>query len=280
MIKFGKNTVQSEKYMKLAEAYEALGKQISDKNMEIREASYENEPALRNQANELIAKQKAMQPELYKEFFRMFNKKYVKISDLYGRGYSYYYFDGIKITKRRSDKLGSCNDVTLNGQRYSVNNDKCKAIHYTSFADSIAQGKMYSFTSYMIFETYYKVTEITKAKFNELYKKAISSEQLELVRKAAGYELAYACPSDDLKKTDKYKELTNFVKTAKLRENVAKLRLIVLTLEDNKKRKLAELKDKNVKVVIAAAFDHLIKQNNAKIEKNEKEIAKRCGKSK
>jgi len=281
MIKFGKNTTVSEKFSKLMEQYEEFKKKIDELYVKLRteEDGLICQDIRRVQKN-FSKQQEALRPDLYKEFYRMFDKKYIKVTHAGNREPFCCHIDGVAIKKRGKKEEFSTHCVILDGTDYSVNTDKCMRISYNPLLAVWVQECLYPFTSYWLFGNEYKITEITKAEFDNFYKKSITSEQQSQFRKTAGYELTCFMPSDKVKSTKEYKEYTDFIKTAKLRENLAMLKRDNLVLEDNKKTKVAAAKGKTMKRLVAKAFDAMIEKNNKKIEAKEKEIAKRCGESK
>lgn len=276
MIKFGKNTTPSEKYVKLMKQYNELKHKAAEKFAEIYHTDKDFVPAIRSQLKELEEQQAALEPVIYREFYRMFDKKYFILYNMCHEA-SCFYIDGVKIKKCKTIQANNWSAVFLNKASFKVNTDKCSYIQYDSLVGSYSVAKMGPFCRFMIFSNEYRITEITKKEFESKYKKAFSAEQVSQVRSAATCSLAFQYPSDELKKTKKYKDLANFLKTIKLRENLTKYEMEWLVLKDNKKSALAKAKDKEVRQLMTKAYDNLIANVEKKIEKKEKDIAKCSG---
>ena len=275
MIKFGKNTTPSEKYVKLAEKYTSLEKEIQDKQEELYNADPDFHSAIRSQIDNIQGQKKAMQPDIYREFFRMFDKKYFKYNDLC-REPAYLYIDNVKFKKRRG-KNTEWPDIYLDDKPYVGDTTDCKYLRYDDLTGTYSVQKMYLPSEFAFFLCQNKITEITKEEFEAVYKKAFSSEQVMQVHSNISYAIAFLAPSKKLKETKNYKELANFLKTVKLREKLVRLKMDRLIVKDNKKTKLSEITDKEARLLVTKAFDNRLADIDRKIDKKEQEIAKRCG---
>ena len=278
MIKFNKKIAVSEKFAGLAAQYDELQKKID----EMRTKYLTEEDGLIRQdiqrvCQNLDKQQCALQPAIYREFYRMFDKKCIKVCENNGKEPKWYYIDGAVVRKRAKKEKITYSDINLDGSYYSVTLDNCKCVVYNPSLGTDMRETAFPFGQYMIFSDGYRVTEIPKDEFDRLYKGAITKEEASDICKAVGYGEYVWHVSEELGSSKEYRELVNFVKTAKLRENLAGLKLENLVLEDNRKARVAAAKGKKTKSMVAKAFDLLIEKNNKKIEAKEKEIAKRCG---
>lgn len=281
MIKVGKNTTVSEKFTKLTAQYEEFQKQINELYVKL----HNEEDGLicqdiRGVQDNIRKQQVALELDIFKEFYRMFDKKCIKICEKNGREPKWFYIDNVvtrKCTKKEKIKWA---DIKLSDNYYSVTGDCCKGIRQNPALGTYIRENKMSFSSYMILGSSYRVAEIPKNEFDKMYTATMSEEDESNIREAAGYELYGFMPSEKLKATKEYKELSNFVKTAKLRENLALLKIDSLALKDNKKIKMKATKDKKTKAMVAKAFDLMIEKVEKKIEAKEKEITKRCSETK
>lgn len=281
MIKIGKNTTVSEKFTKLTAQY----KELQKKNDELYVKLHTEEDELicqdiRRVQKNLRNQQEALAPDIYREFYRMFDKKCIKTCENNGKEPKWFYIDNVTIRKRTKKERRKWADVCMGDNYYTVSVGDCKFVRQNPTLGTDIRETMFPFSPYMILDNSYRVTEIPNAEFDKMYKAAITKEEESNINKAAGYEWHYFMPSETLKTTKEYKELANFVKTAKLRENLAVLKIDRLALNDNKKTKVEAVKDKKTKAMVAKAFDLMIEKVNKKIEAKEKEIAKRCGETK
>lgn len=281
MIKPGKNTTVSEKFTKLTEQHKEFQKKIDELYVKLHN---ENDGLicqdLRRIKNNIRKQQEALEPGIYSEFYRMFDKKSIKICANNGREPKWYYIENVAIRKRTKKEKTKLTDVSLCDNYYSVSVDCCKCIAQNPTLGTDIRENVYSFSPYMILSDSFRVTEIPNAEFDKMYKAAMTKEEESNIHKAAGYELYGFLPSEKVMASKEYKELANFVKTAKLRENLAVLKIDRLVLNDNKKIKVEAAKDKKTKALVAKAFDLMIEKVNKKIETKEKEIAKRCDETK
>lgn len=281
MIKVGKNTTVSEKFTKLTAQYNELQKKIADLYVKL----HTEEDGLicqniRRIQDNLRKQQGALAPDIYREFYRMFDKKSIKICENNGREPKWFYIDNVAIKKRSKKEKPKLTDVCLGDNGYSVTVDACKCIRQNPSLGTDIRENAFPFSPYLVLGDSFRVTEIPKAEFDKMYKAAMTKEEELNIHKAAGYELYGFMPSEKLKASKEYKELANFVKTVKLRENLALLKIERLALKDNKKTKVEAAKGKKTKEMVAKAFDLMIEKVDKKIETKEKEIVKRCGEAK
>lgn len=278
MIKIGKKITVSENFTKLATQYEEFQKKINELYVKLR--NEEDElicQDIRRAKDDLRKQQSALEPDIFMEFYRMFDKKCIKICEKNGREPKWLYIDNVVIKKRdKNEKIG-CADIKLGDNFYSVTADCCKYVRQNQGLGTYIQENKISFSSYMILSNSYRVAEITKDEFDKMYMVAMSEEEESNIHKTIGYELYGYMPSEKLRASKEYKELSIFVKTAKLRENLALLKIDRLALKDNKKNKLKTIKDNKMKAMVMKAFDRMIEKVDKKIEAKEKEIAKRSG---
>lgn len=280
MIKINKKTTVSEKFTKLTAQYEEFQKKINE--LYIRLGKEEDGlicQDIRTAQDDLRKQQRALEPDIFTEFYRMFDKKCIKISESNGRDPKWYYIDNVVIEKCTGKEKINVADVKLGDDYYSVTADSCKCVRQNKDLGIDIRNRI-SFSSYMILSHSYRVTEIPNAEFDKIYAAAMTEEEETNIHKAAGYELYGYMPSEKLKATKEYKELSSFVKTVKLRESLALLKIDSLALKDNKKIKMKAAKDKKTKAMVAKAFDMMIEKVEKKIEAKENEIAKRCGETK
>ena len=278
MIKVGKKTTVSENFTKLAAQYEEFQKKINELYVKL----HTEEDGLicqdiRRAQDDLRKQQSALEPDIFMEFYRMFDKKCIKISENNGREPKWLYIDNVAISKCAENKKIDWSDLKLGDSYYSVTADSCKCVRQNQGLGTYIRENKMSFSSYMILSNSYRVAEITKDEFDKMYTSAMSEEEESNIHKTIGYELYGYMPSEKLRASKEYKELSIFVKTAKLRENLALLKIDRLALNDNKKNKLKTIKDNKMKAMVAKAFDLMIEKVDKKIETKEKEIAKRSG---
>lgn len=281
MIKIGKNTTVSEKFTKLTAQYKELQKKIDELYVKLHteEDGLICQDIRRVQKN-LRNQQNALAPDIYREFYRMFDKKCIKTCENNGKEPKWFYIDNVTIRKRTKKERRKLTDVILGDNYYTVSVDGCKCVRQNPTLGTDIRETMFPFGSYMILSDSFRVTEIPNAEFDKMYKAAITKEEESNINKAAGYGLYGFIRSEALMASKEYKELANFVKTAKLRENLAVLKIDRLALNDNKKTKVEAAKGKKTKAMVAKAFDLMIEKVNKKIEAKEKEIAKRCSETK
>lgn len=278
MIKVGKKITVSENFTKLATQYEEFQKKINELYVKLR-----NEEDglicqdIRRAQDDLRKQQSALEPDIFMEFYRMFDKKCIKISENNGREPKWLYIDNVTFKKRAEKEKIDWADIKLGDSYYSVMTDSCKYVRQNQGLGTYIRENKISISSYMILSNSYRVAEITKDEFDKMYTTAMSEEEESNIHKTIGYELYGYMPSEKLRASKEYKELSLFVKTAKLRENLALLKIDRLALNDNKKNKLKTIKDKKMKAMVAKAFDLMIEKVDKKIETKEKEIAKRSG---
>ncbi len=210
----------------------------------------------------------------------MFDKKCIKTCENNGRDPKWFYINNVTFRKRTKKERPKWADVGLGDNFYSVTTDACKCIRQNPTLGTDIRENTFPFSPYMVLSDSYRVTEIPNAEFDKMYKAAITKEEELNIHKAAGYEWHYFMPSETLKASKEYKELANFLKTVKLRENLTSLKIDRLALNDNKKTKVEAAKGKKTKAMVAKTFDLMIEMVNKKIEAKEKEIAKRCGETK
>lgn len=278
MIKVGKKTTVSENYTKLTAQYEEFQKKIDELYIKLHnEEDGLIRQDIRTTKDNLRKQQSALEPDIFMEFYRMFDKKCIKICEKNGREPKWLYIDNVVIKKRdKNEKIG-CADIKLGDNFYSVTADSCKYVRQNQGLGTYIRENKISFSSYMILSNSYRVAEITKDEFDKMYMVAMSEEEESNIHKTIGYELYGYMPSEKLRASKEYKELSIFVKTAKLRENLALLKIDRLALKDNKKNKLKTIKDNKMKAMVMKAFDRMIEKVDKKIEAKEKEIAKRSG---
>lgn len=281
MIKVGKNTTVSEKYSKLAAQYKELQKKIDELYVKLHaeEDGLICQDIRRVQKN-LRNQQEALAPDIYREFYRMFDKKCIKTCKNNGKEPKWFYIDNVTIRKRTKKEKPKWADVCIGDNYYTVSVDCCKFVRQNPTLGTDIRETMFPFSLYMILDNSYRVTEIPKVEFDKMYKAAITKEEESNINKAAGYGLYGFIRSEALMASKEYKELANFLKTVKLRENLASLKIDRLALNVNKKTKVEAAKDKKTKAMVAKAFDLMIEKVNKKIEAKEKEIAKRCSETK
>lgn len=281
MIKIGKKTTVSENFTKLAAQYEDFQKKINELYTRLNgEEDGLICQDIRTAQDDLRKQQRALEPDIFKEFYRMFDMKCVKISESNGREPKWLYIDNVTIKKCAENEKIDWADIKLGDDYYTVTADRCKCIKQNKDLGTYIRENKISFSSFMILGKSYRVTAIPYTEFDKIYTAAITEEEENKIHDAAGYELYGYMPSEKLKATKEYKELLNFVKTAKLRENLALLKIDSLALKDNKKIKMKAAKDKKTKAMVKKAFDLMIEKIDKKIEAKENEIAKRCGKTK
>lgn len=281
MIKIGKKITVSENFTKLATQYEEFQKKINELYVKLR-----NEEDglicqdIRRAQDDLRKQQSALEPDIFMEFYRMFDKKCIKISENNGREPKWLYIDNVTFKKRAEKEKIDWADIKLGDSYYSVMTDSCKYVRQNQGLGTYIRENKISISLYMILSNSYRVAEITKDEFDKMYTTAMSEEEESNIHKTIGYELYGYMPSEKLRASKEYKELSLFVKTAKLRENLALLKINRLALKDNKEIKLKTIKDKNMKAMVAKAFDLMIEKVEKKIEAKENEIAKRCSETK
>lgn len=280
MFKVGKKTTVSENFTKLAAQYEEFQKKINELYTRLnKEEDGLICQDIRTAQDDLRKQQRALEPDIFMEFYRMFDKKCIKISESNGRDPKWYYIDNVALKKCPEKEKIDWADIKLGDNYYSVSADSCKCVRQNKDLGIDIRIKI-SFSSYMILGHSYRVTEIPNDEFDKIYAAAMTEEEETNIHNAAGYELYGYMPSEKLKASKEFKELSNFVKTAKLRENLALLKINSLALKDNKKTKMKAAKDKKTKAMVAKAFDQMIEKVDKKIEAKEKEIAKLCGETK
>lgn len=270
MIKFKSKNVDVTKLNQMQEEYQAKGKEVSALRCD---GTEEGSKKFNEERNSIMDKQRGIKLKFMKEFYKLFDGHFIKVSS---QGYpsDFYEVKDVTIAKTKGKKLieGCYYNIVFNGDMYAV-----KAGNSRSVCKSIMDAKKQGDSIIRSFDLEnwgtMTVTEITKKEFEEEYKNAVPKDiphDLEL--KLTPWHMTF--PRAEFEELVDMKRLHVEVTLANTSVLLAKERIKNLCLYENMTKDIAECKDKKLKTCMHKLFLAEIEKSDKKIEAFERRIAK------
>jgi hypothetical protein len=281
MIKFT-NFTPSAKFVKLATQYDKLAEDnkalgclwtgTSDEQKQKQAKHQEN-------YNKMIK----LELPMFKEFYKMLDKKCIKVKSRGEGCFSYQYLESVKFKKIPKEKTSmfSVNQALFKtGEAIEANLSKCKYVRNSYGTGLPTQNDARLLGQSMICNGEYGIEVITKSEFNKFYKDALlPSEDTDLSSKVGygGQGLIY--PTVDFAESDPvFKEYNKRIKKATAEVALLKLRQKKYVIESKKNDIDNIVKEKEaIRPLVEKMIEMLIEKTEKQIKSKERIITKLDG---
>lgn len=281
MIKFT-NFTPSAKFTELATQYDKL---IADNKalgcIWIGTAEEQKQKQEKHQEND--DKMAKLETPMFKEFYAMLEKKYIKVKTKGEGGFSYHYIEGVKFKKIPEEAVDMFNMNQIlfkTGEAYEATLDKCKLVRNSYSTGMPAKVKACLLRQGMVCNGEYGVEVITEKEFDEAYKVALrNSEDSDLVDSVGygGRKLIY--PTTEFAENDPvFKEYERRIKMANAEVALLKLRQKKYVIESKKKDLDNLVKDKkDIRPFVEQMIETFVEKTEKQIKSKERAIKKLDG---
>ena len=284
MIKFT-NFTPSAKFTKLAAQYDKL---IEDNNalgcLWTGTAEEQNQKKAKHQEN--YDKMNKLEAPIFKEFYKMLDKKYIKVKTKGESAFSYHYIEDVKFKKIPKEKtcMFSFNRTLFKtGEALEANLGKCKCVRNSYATGLPARVDARLLGASMMCNAEYGVEVITKKEFNKIYKDALcQTEDKELVGSVGYSGQALMYPTVKFAESDPvFKDYDRRIKIANAEVALLKLRQKKYVIESKKKDLDNIVKDKKaIRPLVEQMIESFIEKTEKQIKSKERRIKKLGGETK
>lgn len=276
------NFTPSAKFTKLASQYDKL---IEDNKALgcLWVGSPEEQKQKQEKHKENVDKMNKLEAPMFKEFYKMLDKKSIKVKTKGEGGFSYHYIDDVKFKKIPEKKtvLFSLNRILFKtGEAFEANLDKCKFVHnsYSTGLPTRLESRLLGQS--MLCNGEYGVEVITKKEFDKVYKDALlSTEDTDLSSKVGygGQGLVY--PTVKFAESDPvFKEYDKLIKKANAEVALLRLRQKKYVIESKKNDLDNIVKDKkSIRPYVEQMIETLLEKTEKQIKSKERVIKKLGG---
>ena len=281
MIKFT-NFTPSAKFTKLATQYDKL---IEDNKALgcLWVGSPEEQKQKQEQHQENVNKMNKLEMPMFKEFYKMLDRKCIKVKTKGEGGFSYHYIEDVKFKKIPKEKtyIFSTNRLLFKtGEALEANLGKCKFVHNSYATGLPTQNEARLLGQSMLCNGEYGVEVITKKEFDKVYKDALlSTEDTDLSSKVGygGQGLVY--PTVKFAESDAvYKEYDKRIKRANAEVALLRLRQKKYVIESKKKDLDNIVKEKKaIRPLVEQMIETLLEKTEKQIKSKERVIKKLGG---
>lgn len=281
MIKFT-NFTPSAKFIKLATQYDKL---IEDNKALgcLWTGTPEEQKQKQDKHKENHDKQVKLEVPMFKEFYKMLDKKCIKVKTKGEGGFSYQYIEDVKFKKVAKEKtfLFSTNRVLFQvGEAFEANLSKCKYVHNSYATGLPTKSESRLLGQNMICHGEYSIEVITKKLFNMIYKEALcSSEDTDLSSKIGYGGMGLVYPTVKFAESDPvYKEYDKRIKRANAEVALLRLRQKKYVIESKKNIIDNIVQDKKaIRPFVEQMIETLLEKTEKQIKSKERVIKKLGG---
>lgn len=279
------NFKPSAKFTKLATQYDKL---IADNNAlgNLWEGTAEEQNQKKAKHQENYNKMNKLEAPMFKEFYAMLDKKYIKVKTKGEKVFSYHYIEGMKFKKIPKEKTSmfSMNRILFKtGEAYEANLDKCKCVRNSYATGLPARVEARLLGASMLCNGEYGIEVITKKEFNKIYKDALcQTEDKDLVSSVGYNGRALIYPTVKFAENDPvFKEYDRRIKIANAEVALLKLRQKKYVIESKKKDLDNLVKDKKaIRPLVEQMIESFIENTEKQIMSKERMIKKLDGETK
>ena len=281
MIKFT-NFTPSAKFIKLATQYDKL---VEDNKALgcLWVGNPEEQKQKQEKHQENVDKMNKLEMPMFKEFYKMLDKKCIKVKTKGEGGFSYHYIDDVKFKKIPKEKTYafSMNRVLFKtGEALEANLGKCKFVHNSYATGLPTKNESRLLGQSMICNGEYGIEVITKKEFNKIYKDAMcTSEDTDLSSKVGygGQGLVY--PTVKFAESDPvFKEYDKLIKKANAEVALLRLRQKKYVIESKKNDIDNIVQDKKaIRPLVEQMIETLLEKTEKQIKSKERVIKKLGG---
>lgn len=276
------NFTPSAKFIKLATQYDKL---IEDNKalgcLWVGAPEEQKEKQEKHQEN--VNKMNKLEMPMFKEFYKMLDKKCIKVKTKGEGGFSYHYIEDVKFKKIPKEKtfLFSMNRILFkSGEAFEANLGKCKFVHnsYSTGLPTRFEARLLG-ANMMCFGEY-GVEVITKKEFDKIYKDALlTAEDTDLSSKIGYGGMGLIYPTVKFAEEDAvYNEYVRRIKKANAELALLMLRQKKYVIESKKKCIDNIVKDKkSIRPYVEQMIEQLIEKTEKQIKSKERVIKKLDG---
>lgn len=276
------NFTPSAKFIKLAAQYDKL---IEDNKALgcLWSGTTEEQKQKQEKHKENHDKQVKLEVPMFKEFYKMLDKKCIKVKTKGEGGFSYHYIADVKFKKIPKEKtfLFSTNRVLFQvGEAFEANLSKCKYVHNSYATGLPTKNESRLLGQSMICHGEYGVEVITKKEFDKIYKDALCSSQDSDLSSSVGYGgMGLMFATVKFAEEDAvYKEYDRRIKKANAEVALLKLRQKKYVIDSKRKDIDNIVKDKKaIRPLVEQMIETLIEKTEKQIKSKERVIKKLDG---
>ena len=277
MIKFT-NFTPSAKFTKLAAQYDKL---IEDNKALgcLWSGTAEEQKQKQEKHQENYDNMVKLETPIFKEFYKMLDKKCIKVKAMGEDRFTYHYIESVKFKKISKEKtiFGMNRILFKTGEAFEANLSKCKFVHNSYNTGMPTKNDARLLSQSMVCNSEYGIEVITKKEFDKIYKGALCyTENDDLAHKVGygGRGLEY--PTVKFAEEDAvYKEYERRIKLANAEVALLKLRQKKYVIESKKKDIGNIVKDKkSIRPLVEQMIQALVEKTEKQIKTKERAIKK------
>lgn len=281
MIKFT-NFTPSAKFTKLATQYDKL---IEDNKALgcLWEGTAEEQKEKQEKHKENYDKMTKLEIPIFKEFYKMLDKKCIKVKTKGEGAFSYHFLEDVKFKKipKAKTSMFSLNRVLFKtGDAYEANLGKCKFVHNSYSTGMITKDDARLLGANMMCWGEYGIEVITKKEFDKIYKDALCyTENNELAHKVGYGGMGLVYPTIKFAEEDAvFKDYERRIKLANAEVALLKLRQKKYVIESKKKDidNIIQGK-KSIRPLVEEMIQTLVEKTEKQIKTKERAIKKLDG---
>lgn len=273
------NFIPSAKFTKLAAQYDKL---IEDNKALgcLWTGSTEEQKEKQEKHQENVNKMNKLEMPMFKEFYKMLDKKCIKMKTKGEGGFSYHYIEEVKFKKIPKEKtfLFSMNRLLFKtGEALEANLSKCKFVHNSYATGLPTKNESRLLGANMMCNGQYGVEVITKKEFDKIYKDALCSSQDSDLSSNVGYGgMGLMYPTVKFAEEDAvYKEYDRRINKANAEVALLKLRQKKYVIDSKRKDIDNIIKDKKaIRPLVEQMIETLIEKTEKQIKSKERVIKK------
>ena len=281
MIKFT-NFTPSAKFTKLATQYDKL---IEDNKALgcLWEGTTEEQKEKQEKHKENYDKMTKLEIPIFKEFYKMLDKKCIKVKTKGEGAFSYHFLEDVKfkkIPKAKTSMFSLSQVLFKTGDTYEANLSKCKFVHNSYSTGMITKDDARLLGANMMCWGKYGIEVITKKEFDKIYKDALcQTEDKDLVSSVGYSGQALMYPTFKFAENDPvFKDYDRRIKLANAEVALLKLRQKKYVIESKKKDIDSIIKDKKaIRPLVEQMIQTLVEKTEKQIKTKERAIKKLDG---
>ena len=281
MIKFT-NFTPSAKFTKLATQYDKL---IEDNKALgcLWEGTTEEQKEKQEKHKENYDKMTKLEIPIFKEFYKMLDKKCIKVKTKGEGAFSYHFLEDVKfkkIPKAKTSMFSLSQVLFKTGDAYEANLSKCKFVHNSYSTGMITKDDARLLGANMMCWGKYGIEVITKKEFDKIYKDALcQTEDKDLVSSVGYSGQALMYPTFKFAENDPvFKDYDRRIKLANAEVALLKLRQKKYVIESKKKDIDSIIKDKKaIRPLVEQMIQTLVEKTEKQIKTKERAIKKLDG---
>lgn len=281
MIKFT-NFTPSAKFTKLATQYDKL---IEDNKALgcLWTGTAEEQKQKQEKHQENYNKMNTLEAPMFKEFYKMLDKKCIKVKTKGEGRFSYHYLEAVKFKKIPKEKTSmfSMNRILFKtGEAFEANLGKCKYVHNSYSTGLPTKDEARLLGQSMLCNGEYGVEVITKREFDKIYKDALcQTEDNDLTHKVGYGGMGLVYPTIKFAESDPvFKEYERRIKKANAEVALLKLRQKKYVIESKKNDIDNIIQDKKaIRPLVEQMIQTLVEKTEKQIKSKERAIKKLDG---